>query len=49
MFIGKVLHKHVLAKNYFSKLPEMANHLKNKLIHDLVGLSLAPTVTSSKA
>ncbi len=45
-FIGKVLHKHVLARNYFSKLPGMAQHLQSSLSHDLVGLSLAPTSTN---
>ncbi|CAB3986570.1 Hypothetical predicted protein [Paramuricea clavata] len=49
MFIGKVLHKHVLARNYFSKLPEMARHLQSSLSHDLIGLSLAPASTTSKA
>ncbi|XP_020618722.1 IQ and ubiquitin-like domain-containing protein [Orbicella faveolata] len=28
MFIGKILHKHVLARNYFSRLPGMAEHMK---------------------
>ncbi|EDO49624.1 predicted protein, partial [Nematostella vectensis] len=27
MFIGKVLHKHVLARSYFSRLPGMAEHM----------------------
>ncbi|XP_028397889.1 IQ and ubiquitin-like domain-containing protein [Dendronephthya gigantea] len=49
MFIGKVLHKHVLARNYFSKLPEMARHLQSSISHDLIGLSLAPASTTSKA
>jgi len=28
MFIGKILHKHVLARNFFSRLPGMAEHMK---------------------
>lgn len=28
MFIGKILHKHVLARNHFSRLPGMAEHMK---------------------
>lgn len=31
MFIGKILHKHVLARNYFSRLPGMADHMKAKI------------------
>ena len=31
MFIGKILHKHVLARNYFSRLPGMAEHMKQKV------------------
>lgn len=31
MFIGKILHKHVLARNYFSRLPGMAEHMKKKI------------------
>ena len=31
MFIGKILHKHVLARNYFSRLPGMADHMKTKI------------------
>ncbi|KAK3736399.1 hypothetical protein QZH41_017899 [Actinostola sp. cb2023] len=31
MFIGKILHKHLLARNYFSRLPGMAEHMKTKI------------------
>ena len=31
MFIGKILHKHVLARYYFSRLPGMAEHMKKKI------------------
>jgi hypothetical protein len=31
MFIGKILHKHLLARNFFSRLPGMAERMKNKI------------------
>ena len=31
MFIGKILHKHVLARKYFSRLPGMAERTKKKI------------------
>ena len=28
----KVKHRHVLARNYFSKLPGMKDHMRNKIV-----------------
>ncbi|CAH3181135.1 unnamed protein product [Porites evermanni] len=39
MFIGKILHKHVLARNYFSRLPGMAEHMKKKISGQTRGLA----------
>ncbi|XP_068703334.1 IQ motif and ubiquitin-like domain-containing protein [Montipora foliosa] len=39
MFIGKILHKHVLARNYFSRLPGMAEHMKQKISGQTRGLA----------
>ncbi|XP_073252459.1 IQ motif and ubiquitin-like domain-containing protein [Porites lutea] len=39
MFIGKILHKHVLARNYFSRLPGMAEHMKKKIPGQTRGLA----------
>jgi len=46
MFIGKILHKHVLARNYFSRLPGMAEHMSDNLSGKLKGLNQGPRVTS---
>ena len=40
MFIGKILHKHLLARNYFSRLPGMAQHMKQKISGKTRGLAV---------
>ena len=32
MLVQKVKHRHVLARNYFSKLPGMKDHMSNKVV-----------------
>ena len=49
MFIGKILHKHVLARNYFSRLPGMAEHMKTKIAGQNTGLHQGPKATSLRA
>ena len=39
MFNGMILHKHVLARNYFSRLPGMAEHMKQKISGQTRGLA----------
>ena len=32
MLVQKVKHRHVLARNYFSKIPGMKNHMRHKIV-----------------
>ena len=38
MFIAKILHKHVVARNYFLCLPNMVEHMKKKISGQTRGL-----------
>ncbi|XP_031550053.1 IQ and ubiquitin-like domain-containing protein [Actinia tenebrosa] len=42
MFIGKILHKHLLARNYFSRLPGMAERMKSKISPQSAGATKGP-------
>lgn len=47
-FLHRIQHKHTMAKNYFFRLPVMAEHMRAKVVHSATVTSAVPPLSGKR-